>query len=142
MHRNLAAAAVVILLSVLFLFPFFISMFCFILPFIQLWKFFEHRQNHKQRVAWRVMRNEARLLKLLVWHTFISHWDMCVCVCHTYIFRKIILCFMTWELFVFPSSHSFYLFLNDSTAAAAAVTTPVASAATVGLPYKIFMVMR
>lgn len=126
MHRNLAAA-VVILLSVLFLFRF-ISIL-FILPFIQLWKIFKNRQNHEQRVSW--LWCEAHSLKLLV--------CVCVRVSHIYFSENN---FMLHDIRVvrFPSSHNFYLFLNDS--AAAAATTPVAIAAAVGLSFKIFMVMR
>lgn len=77
---------------------------------------------------------------------------MCVCVfarnvrvSHIYFWENN---FMLHDIRVvrFPSSHNFYLFLNDS-AAVATTTTPVAIATTyagaaVRSSFKIFMVMR
>lgn len=64
---------------------------------------------------------------------------MCVRVTHIYFSENN---FMLHDIRVvrFPSSHNFYLFLNDSTAAATPVA--IAAAAAVGLSFKIFMVMR
>lgn len=159
MHRNLAAAAaaaaaVVILLSVLFFLALSFRLhFCL----YSTAENFENRQNHKQcarGMAWSEAKRIAFCLNFFCSHIYFAlgcvRCALCVVrVSHIYFSENN---FMLHDIGAvrFPSSHNFYLFLNDSTvaaAAAAATTTPVVTAAgaaggAVWLSFKIFMVMR
>lgn len=112
---------------------FLLLLFFFDFVFIQLRKI--SRIGKTTNSAWHGMAwCGAPLPKLLV-HTFISHWNvylsfsLCVQACVTHIFLENNFMLHDIRVVRFPSSHNFYLFLNDSAAA-------------VGMSFKIFMVMR